>query len=309
MEGIHLDRVRKRFYIEAMEARQPKLAPCGAPFRLLEPEARTVPVVAASPHSGTCYPEHFLKSSRLDAQTLRRSEDTYVDELFGLAPTFGVPLLCAVYPRAYLDLNREPYELDPAMFFGTLPPYVNTGSSRVAAGLGTIARDVADGEEIYAGKLSFSEIKDRIDTLYRPYHDCLIGLIDGMIARFRYCILLDCHSMPTTGDRNVADVVLGDRHGLSCSPVLTSHVAAFLGKAGLRVVHNTPYAGGHTTGFYGSPRYGVHALQIEIARRLYMDEETHERLPALAALRTLMGRLVQSVGHMPEGAFLPPGTP
>ncbi|MBE1236397.1 N-formylglutamate amidohydrolase [Phaeovibrio sulfidiphilus] len=280
-------------------------SPFEAPFRLSEPDRQTLPVVVASPHSGTLFPGHFLEQTRLDAETLRRSEDSFVDDLFGDAPSVGVPLLSAVYSRAYLDLNREPYELDPTMFFGDLPRYVNTASPRVAAGLGTIAREVSEGTEIYSEKLTFSDAENRIEALYRPYHQCLVSLIDRTILRFGYCILVDGHSMPTWEEGPTPDIVLGDRHGRSCCPDLTAHIESFLTRAGLSVVRNTPYAGGHTTSFYGAPGQGVHAIQIELARKLYMVESDHTALPSLKALRALMGRLVRSIGELPDTVFLP----
>lgn len=156
-------------------------------------------MVFASPHSGRDYPADLLAASRLDASSLRRSEDSFVDELFGDVPALGAPLIKALYPRAYLDPNREPYELDPTMFAEPLPAHVNVTSARVAAGLGTIARVVANGAEIYARKLSFAEAERRVQTLYRPYHAALRRLIDDTVARFGYCMLVDCHSMPSGG--------------------------------------------------------------------------------------------------------------
>lgn len=288
-----------------MDVRDDQFEPRKESFRLLKPQRRTTPLLVASPHSGTWYPPQFLEQSALDPHTLRRSEDTFVDILFQAAPKLGAPLLTAVCARAYVDLNREPYELDPAMFTGDLPSYVNTSSSRVAAGLGTIARDVADGAEIYRRKLFFADVRERIESVYRPYHDRLSALIDETVDAFGYCLLFDGHSMPTMDDRDAADVVLGDRHGLSCSPALTSHVENFLAGEGLRVVRNTPYAGGHTTSYYGSPCRGVHALQIELARRLYMNEATHEPLPGLESLGQMLERLMVSVSALPRELFRP----
>ncbi|GEO80865.1 N-formylglutamate amidohydrolase [Pararhodospirillum oryzae] len=275
---------------------------------VLRPKRQTVPLVLASPHSGTWYPPAFLAQAALDRDTLRRSEDTFVDGLFADAPGLGAPLLCALYPRAYVDVNREPYELDPGMFSDPLPPYANTTSPRVAAGLGTIARLVGAGALIYRQPLPFAEARRRIEALYRPYHATLAALIAETRARFGYCVLLDCHSMPSAGpDAAVqgADVVLGDRHGLSCAAELTQVAARVLSGAGLRVARNAPYAGGYTTGHYGRPTEGVHALQIELSRRLYMDEQTHIPLASFGALRALMARVVAAVAEVAPLSLLP----
>ena len=169
-------------------------------FEILAPPVQTLPLVLASPHSGTSYPPDFLASSRLDAFSLRKSEDSFVDEIFMAAPRLGAPLIRALFPRAFLDANREAFELDPDMFADALPAYVNTRSPRVAAGLGTIAKVVANGEEIYRGKLRFAEALGRVNRFYHPYHAALKRLIDQTRQRFGYCLLLDCHSMPSSGN-------------------------------------------------------------------------------------------------------------
>src|SRR5579883_3110909 len=171
--------------------KEPVLAPAGGrSWALLEPRHQALPVVFASPHSGTDYPAAFVANSRLDAVTLRKSEDSYVDEIFAGVADEGAPLLKALFPRAFVDPNREPFELDPAMFEDALPDYANTRSPRIAAGLGTIARVVANGEEIYRGKLRFAEALRRINELYRPYHDALQRLIEATRARFGRCVLI-----------------------------------------------------------------------------------------------------------------------
>ncbi len=171
--------------------------PALAPLDLRRPGARVLPLVVASPHSGSDYPPEFVAASRLDPQTLRRSEDAFVDEIFAAAPSLGAPLLAARFPRAYLDVNREAWELDPAMFADALPDYVNARSPRVRMGLGTIARVVASGEEIYSGKLSFADAKERVDSLYRPYHAALARLVEETASQFGFCLVVDCHSMPS----------------------------------------------------------------------------------------------------------------
>lgn len=259
-------------------------------------------VVFASPHSGRHYPAAFLAASRLDPLALRRSEDCFVDELFAAAAEMGAPMIRAQFPRAYVDVNREPYELDPAMFDGPLPAYCNTRSPRVQAGLGTIARIVATGSDIYAGKLSVAEGLDRIERLYKPYHRDLGRLIDACRHAHGHAVLIDCHSMPSIGGpldydpgRRRADFILGDAHGAACAPAVVDAVAGALRGLGYRVTHNAPYAGGFTTTHYGRPADGVHVLQIEINRDLYMDERHYARKPALARIagemRLVMTRL------------------
>jgi len=267
------------------------------PVVVLRPAQQTIPIVFASPHSGRSYPEELLSASRLDGLNLRRSEDSFVDELFDAAPEHGAPLLAARFPRAWCDVNREPWELDPAMFADKLPPWVNTTSARVGAGLGTIARVVASGEAIYREKLSFADAERRVRTCWQPFHDALAALIAQTRAEFGFCLLIDCHSMPTHGHvtRNgnrPTDFVLGDAHGTACAPRIAKMLDTMLGDLGYSVRRNDPYAGGYVTRHYGRPREGVHALQVEIARRLYMDEGRIERLAAFPAVRDSMSSLI-----------------
>lgn len=278
-------------------------------IEILAPAQQTAPVVFSSPHSGRDYPEDFLAASRLDEQAIRRSEDSFVDEIFAPAPHYGAPLLRALFPRAFVDPNREPFELDQAMFAGPLPSYVNKRSPRVAAGLGTIARVVANGAEIYAGKLNFAEASARIDRCYRPYHAALEDLITATQRTFNHCILIDCHSMPSVGGpmendaghRRQVDFVLGDAHGRSCSRTLTVMVEETLRDMGYTVVRNAPYSGGFITRNYGQPAQGVHALQIEINRGLYMYEPDFSRSADMADVVANMSRLTERlVGLEPQ---------
>lgn len=248
------------------------------PFELHLPERFAAPVLIDSPHSGAAYPVDFLAASRLDARAIRRSEDAHVDALCLPAVRHGVALLRAHFPRAYLDANREALELDPKMFTGPVPAGANTDSSRVASGLGTIPRIVSEREEIYGGPIPIEEGLARIEGLWRPYHALLGQTLDRMVSRFGAAILIDCHSMPTLPRAGVGDpraeIVLGDRNGTSCDPRLTDVVSALFRTAGYRVARNKPYSGGYITEHYGRPERGVHALQIEMARSLYMEEAT-----------------------------------
>ncbi len=265
------------------------------PFEVVEPERISLPLVFNSPHSGRDYPEKFLASSRLDHRAIRRSEDSFVDELFLPAAELGAPLLRAHFPRAWLDVNREPYELDPKMFVGELPPFANTRSARAASGLGTIPRIVSESEEIYDGPLPINEVMPRIETVYRPYHQTLRDLMARTHRQFGYAILVDCHSMPSAirgaPVRRRPDFVVGDRHGMSCAPELADAAASHLTSAGFVVARNKPYAGGFITEHYGRPRQGFHALQIEANRGLYMDEHTIGRGAHFAAIQEVLAAL------------------
>ena len=269
---------------------------------VLAPATQTVPLVFASPHSGRAYPPEFVARSRLDALALRGSEDAFIDEVFAAAPGLGAPLLRAHFPRAYLDANREPFELDPAMFEAPLPDYVTTVSPRIADGLGTIPRVVAGGEEIYGARLRFDEALGRIEAHHGPYHQVLTDLIEATRRRFGFCLLIDCHSMPSTGGplnrlpgHRRIDVVLGDCRGTACAPVLTGTAEAALRRMGFATQRNAPYAGGYTTRHHGHPDRRVHALQIEINRALYMDEKTVTRGPELPYLAKRMETLIEAL--------------
>jgi len=245
------------------------------------PAHQQVPFVLNSPHSGRQYPKSFLESSRLNAHTIRSSEDFLVDELFADSDVLGLPSMGANFPRAFLDVNREPFELDPAMFNGQLPAYVNTNSIRVASGLGTIAKIVAEGKEIYARQLSVPEAIDRVEKFYKPYHSMLRHLLAKTHVEFGCAVLLDCHSMPSSypiqSNTERPDFILGTRFGSSCSNVIVHEARQILAEMGFHVELNKPYAGGFITEHYGRPESGLHAIQIEINRGLYMNEVTLTR--------------------------------
>ncbi len=253
--------------------------PCGPAFEIISPPAPTCPLVFASSHSGRIYPPALMAASRLDARSIRRSEDVLVDQLFAAAPRHGAPLILARYARAYVDLNREAYELDPRLFHDALPAWVRTQTPRAAAGLGSVARVVGEGQEIYHRRLTFAEAQARIESIHRPYHAALDGLLTAAEERFGFAILIDAHSMPSAALGSpsgplTAEVVLGDRHGSACAGLVIDRAEALLRTAGLRTARNAPYAGGWTTEHHGRPAAGRHALQIEVVRSLYVDERT-----------------------------------
>lgn len=275
-------------------------------FEILVPADWTAQAVFNSPHSGRDYPPEFLAASRLTPDAMRKSEDCYVDELFMGCVAHGAPMLRSHTPRSFIDFNREPYELDPRMFADTLPGYVNTTSPRVMAGLGTIPRVVAEGEDIYRAPLSFAEALARIDLIYRPYHRTLTALMDELVAKSGSGLLLDCHSMPSTALGHTgpvrADVVLGDRYGASCSRAVTAFVDELMRGEGLRVLRNKPYAGGFITHSHGAPLSCRHALQVEVNRGLYVNEKTMEKSRDFHALRTsfsnVSGKLLAALGDL-----------
>jgi N-formylglutamate amidohydrolase len=270
------------------------------PLRLAVPAQQTAPLVFASAHSGRDYPAEFVAAARLDPFGLRRSEDCFVDDLFAEAPAHGAPLLAATFPRAFCDANREPWELDPAMFQDALPAWVNAASPRVGAGLGTIARVVASGEAIYRDKLHFAEAERRVRLFWQPFHDTLTELIEQTRAGFGACLLIDCHSMPAHGctmrhGTVPIDIVLGDAHGTACAARVTRRIEQLFIALGYTVRRNDPYAGGYITRHYGRPREGVHALQIEVARRLYMDEARLERGVGFGSVRRDLTSMIASI--------------
>jgi len=267
-------------------------------FEVLAPDQQTAPVVFSSPHSGRVYPDAFIQQSRLKPHNLRRSEDAFIDEAFASAPEFGTPLLRAHFPRAYVDANRRPWELDPAMFSGTLPDFVTTRSPRITAGLGTVPKIVANGEAIYSGKLDFSDARQRMEDHYLPYHRRLEGLISDSVKDFGGCLLVDCHSMPSSANGRgpkLADVIIGDCHGKSCAREIINLTTSLFRDFGYSVALNKPYAGGFTTRHYGRPANNVHAFQIEVNRALYMDETHIERAPGLIKLERHMRQLIKAL--------------
>lgn len=273
------------------------------PYSLSLPARRSSAFVFNSPHSGSYYPDRFMAMSRLDGMSIRQSEDCYVDELFAGTTGLGAPLLAANFPRAYLDVNREPWELDPRMFVDPLPPFANSRSARVAGGLGTVPRIVGEGQDIYPAKLPLAEAVSRVDALYKPYHLRLRALLMEALGRNGHAILIDCHSMPASvrvgENRAKPDFVVGDRFGTAAAAELSQLAIWLLTSMGYVVAHNKPYAGGFITEHYGRPAKGLHAIQIEINRSLYMDERS---LKKLARFGSVVEDLTEFASKMMAGA-------
>jgi N-formylglutamate amidohydrolase len=269
-----------------------------APYRLVRPAISVTPVICASPHSGRVYPAEMMAASQLDRRAIRRSEDAHVDELIAAAPDFGHTLIAAELARAFMDVNREPWELDPAMFEDELPAFAKARTARVAAGLGAIARIVCEGQEIYARKLTFAEAEARVRHVHQPYHATLAALIAEAKASHGVAVLIDWHSMPAAASTRAGescDVVLGDRFGAACSAAVTGLVERELGAMGYRVARNAPYAGGYTTEHYGRPGRKVHALQIELSRALYFDETALQPTAGMPRLKSDLDRLFKAL--------------
>ncbi len=279
------------------------------PFEIVEPAEWRAPIIFNSPHSGSAYPAEFLTASRIELAALRRSEDSFMDELIGGLSDRGFPTVRVNFPRSYVDVNREPYELDPRMFIGRLPSFANTRSMRVAGGLGTIPRVVGDGQEIYRERLSVDDALARIEALYKPYHRALRRLINKAHQTFGTVVVVDCHSMPSIGvsrdEPRRPDVVIGDRYGTSCAPLLPDMIEQIMKGLGYSLGRNKPYAGGFITEHYGNPASGLHTIQLELNRAIYMDERRRERGPRFAQVTEDFVILAEALAALPLGDLGP----
>jgi len=290
-----------------LAARRASLADLASrPLELILPAQQSSPLILASPHSGRIYPEEFIKQSCLAEIILRQSEDCFIDRLVACGPKLGAPLLSALFPRVFVDPNREPTELDQDMFGERLAMPVNASSPRVLAGLGVIPRLAANEQEIYAAKLPLLEAERRLDLFYRPYHRALTDLVAATKRQFGLCVLLDCHSMPSAGawmdglhsrQRIDVDYVLGDCFGASCAERITAATEASLSERGAKVRRNNPYSGGYVAQAYGRPAQRVHVLQLEINRALYMNETTLEPTQGVAIVQDVLKSLIERLGN------------
>lgn len=268
-------------------------------YRLDAPSGASAGVVFSSPHSGRAYFPHFVAASRLTAHALRASEDAYIDELFRQAADFGAPVLSAVAPRAFIDLNRAPHDLDPALIEGAEQRPAN---ARVVAGLGVIPRIVAEGVPIYDQLISLQNANERIERWHAPYHAKLVELLLEARRHFGRALLIDCHSMPsgamsasTHRVRGPIDVVLGDRFGVSAETGVVDRIEAAFSDHGFRVARNTPFAGGYITERYGRPAAGISAVQVELDRSLYLDQSRVTPNAGFEALRRALRPVIASI--------------
>ena len=271
-------------------------------YILKSPEKPQSCVVFNSPHSGSNYTEDFLASTKLDSLAIRSSEDAFVNELFMDAPKYGAYLLAARAPRAFIDLNRNANELDSALVRDVKRAPAN---ARIAAGLGIIPRVVGSGQVVRTGKMPLAEAEARIAMFYTPYHDRLRDLIASQREQFGMAILLDCHSMPQKAldaaplvRGKLPDIVLGNRFGAACDRWIMDLVSQIFTAAGFVVARNAPFSGGYITQHYGRPTKGVHAIQIEINRALYMNELSVERSDAFEGFREILSEVTRRLAEI-----------
>ncbi len=277
------------------------------PFSVYAPAQQRVPFIFNSPHSGRLYPKSLKDASNLSDTQLRRSEDVLVDELFASVVKLGAPLLAAHFPRAWLDVNREPYELDPKLFKQRLPAHANIRSMRVAGGLGTVPRLVAENLPIYHTPPTLTQALSRIENIYRPYHETLRKLMARSAVDFGYAVLVDCHSMPSIGGKQEGssrpDIIIGDRYGTSCHGEISHELIRGFSALGYSVTRNKPYAGGFITEHYGRPLKGLHAVQIEVNRALYIDEASLKPTSGFTTLQADIAKVINSLVSLPDSQF------
>jgi N-formylglutamate deformylase len=272
---------------------------------------RVVPGTAAlvldSPHSGIDYPEDFRHAC--DMRALRQAEDTHVEKLYDFAPAMGIAWIEALFPRAYLDANRNCTEIDESMIDAPWPGDIVSDEKalgKVRLGKGLLWRCTDDGVPIYSRKLSVAEVQSRIERCWTPYHAAVAQAIEDAHSRHGYAIHINCHSMPAVAGQFStdfpglvhADFVIGDRDGTTAAPALSRKVCSHLESLGYNVSYNHPYKGVELVRRYGDPARQRHSIQVEINRKLYMDEETLQLTPAheelKASLRSLARMLLET---------------
>lgn len=269
-------------------------------FRLLAPDAPSHPVVIGVPHAGQNYPVDDLARSIVPPDVLSQLEDRHADLLVEPLAALGGTIVIATHARAWLDLNRSPREIDPGIAEGPLPRDIEI-TPRVRAGLGLLPRRLANGRQIWRGPLPVTEIMARVAAHHQPYHEALRAGLARARARFGAAVLLDCHSMPPLRQESgghPVDVVIGDRHGGSADPRLSDRLVGVARDHGYLAVRNEPYAGGYTTQHHGKPRERIHAIQIEIDRRLYLDPMMDQPGPGLARIRAMIRDMVAMLGDV-----------
>jgi N-formylglutamate deformylase len=276
-----------------------------AAFRLTPPSASHVPLVLDSPHSGREYPDDFGAAVPLDL--LRQAEDSYVDELYASGPARGATLIAARFPRSYIDPNRSLLDIDASLLDSAWPgPAIK--SRKTELGIGLIWRLLDSGVPIYSRKLSIEEVKQRIVRYHQPYQRAVKDAIDAAHEHFGAVWHLNLHSMPAVSGsiseegpgKPRADFVLGDRDGTTCDAEFTGTVAEALRGMGYEVKVNDPYKGVELVRAFSDPKAGRHSLQIEVNRRLYMDERTREKSAGFEALRGNLDRLLEKVSAYAE---------
>jgi N-formylglutamate amidohydrolase len=265
------------------------------PFRRLGPEKPSSPVVVSVPHAGRAYSDGLLASARLPRARLESLEDRLVDRLVWRAVESGAAALVADAPRAEIDLNRDERELDPAMVQPRPAADSTFESPRTRGGLGLIPARIAGSGAIWRQRIAATEVARRVELIHRPYHRALEVELQAAKARFGIAILLDCHSMPPRGGGGEAPVVLGDRHGGSMSEALVAAAESAARAAGFRVARNAPYAGGHITERHGRPALGIHALQLELDRSLYLAPDLRSTGPGFDRVARLIAAIAEAL--------------
>jgi len=262
-------------------------------LRIHAPVADSAPLIFDSPHSGSIYPDDF--DHAINRMILRRSEDAHVDELFRPVTDHGATLLHALFPRSYIDPNRNEDDIDLSMFDQDWPHPVNPSSKTLSRGIGLIWKDMKALGPIYKRRLSAAEIAKRIEHYWRPYHVALADLVDAAHTRHGHVVHIDCHSMASMGDRTTEDgavprpdFVVSDRDGTTCAPLVLTCVVDYLRGAGFSVSVNDPYKGFELVRRHGRPAEGRHSLQVEVNRALYMDEATLSKTPQFTQMERVL---------------------
>ena len=267
------------------------------PYKRLGPALPTLPVVIAVPHAGRDYPSALLRDAVVSRDRLEQLEDRYADRLIEGALAAGATAIVAQYARAWIDLNRDPRDIDPTMMDGTPPPNLMT-SARARGGLGLIPHRLGYGGELWRRKLGADEIAQRVIQFHKPYHDSIAIALASAHARFGVAILLDCHSMPPLRGRSDVShpkLIVGDRFGKSASSTFTDRIEAVARDHGLSAARNAPYAGGYSVEFHGRPRRGIHAIQIELDRGLYLKPGFAEPSAGLAPTTAIVSALFMAL--------------
>ena len=275
-----------------------------SPLEVHIPKSQKFPVVLSSPHSGRVYSQNELNLTNLSKNILRKSEDTLVDKICLMVSDLGIPMLTTNFPRAFIDLNRSPIEIDSDMFY-SVPDYISKNKSlKVKYGLGVIPRVSAEGIEIYKNILPFSMARKRLLKYYFPYHKKLKDLLKLTYNQFGVAILLDCHSMPSlasSSEKNKNrdfDIIIGDNYGNSCGVEIYTEAEKCFKKLKFNVVRNELFSGGFITNYYGAPSNGIHAIQVELNRLLYLDKENFYQNENATRISLSMQLLVKCISKI-----------
>lgn len=273
----------------------PQPAESDAGFVLLGPARPALPVLVSVPHAGRDYPAALLAAARLPRARIETIEDRHADRLIAGAVAAGARAIVATRARAWIDLNRSERELDPAMIEPSPPPVHLGRSAKVDGGLGLLPRRIG-GAEIWRGRVPAAELARRVTLLHRPYHAAIAAELAAIRADHGFAVLIDCHSMPPLpGGRGAARVVIGDHHGRAMASRLVGRAYAVLMAAGLRPALNAPYSGGYTLERHGAPARGIHALQLEFDRALYLDAALREPGAGLGAIVELLAGIARAL--------------